>query len=65
MTQEEYVEMIQQLKDGEINEITIEQPDFMTFRKAWLSFEDRASIVGEAELNGEIIYKYEPNHTEE
>lgn len=47
MTQEEYTEMLQQLKDGTIEQITVEQPDFMEFRKAWLTFNNRMAFVGE------------------
>lgn len=60
MTQEEYTEMLQQLKDRTIEQITVEQPDFMEFRKAWLTFNNRMSFVGEAGLNGTITYKYVP-----
>lgn len=60
MTQEEYTEMLQQLKDGTIEQITVEQPDFMEFRKAWLTFNNRMAFVGEAGLNGTITYKYVP-----
>ncbi|MDN6639906.1 MAG: hypothetical protein L0L10_03905 [Tetragenococcus sp.] len=60
MTQEEYTEMLQQLKSGTITEITVEQENFMVFRKAWLSFSDRASFIGEAGLNGTVTYKYVP-----
>lgn len=64
MTQEEFAEKLQELKDGNINELIVEQADFMEFRKAWSSFSDRTSFVGEAGLNGTISYKYLPTEQE-
>ncbi|GFK22411.1 hypothetical protein [Tetragenococcus halophilus] len=64
MTQETFVELLQQLKEGKIDKLTVEQPDFLEFRKAWLSFCDRTSFVGEAGLQGTISYRYEPSEKE-
>ncbi len=30
----------------------------MTFREAWMQTENRVEIVGEAGLNGQIIYRF-------
>jgi hypothetical protein len=47
------------LQNGEIEEIIIERDDFFVFREVWINREDRTSFVGEAGLNGKIIYRYE------
>ncbi|GAA3024026.1 hypothetical protein [Tetragenococcus solitarius] len=64
MTQEEFAKKLQELKDGNIAEVIVEQADFMEFRKAWLSFSDRSSFVGKAGLSGTIHYKYFPAEQE-
>ena len=53
MAENPFVEKIASLKAGEISELIVEQND------AWISLPDRAEIVGEAGLNGRIIYRYQ------
>ena len=52
MAENPFVEKIASLKAGEISELIVEQNEFFQFR-------DRAEIVGEAGLNGRIIYRYQ------
>lgn len=54
----QYVERLEQLKRGEIKEIVVEREAFFEFRDAWLVRPDRASFIGEAGLNGKIIYRF-------
>ena len=54
-----YVDLLDKLQNGEIEEIVIERDDFFVFREVWINREDRTSFVGEAGLNGKIIYRYE------
>ncbi|MEI5993162.1 hypothetical protein [Candidatus Enterococcus mansonii] len=58
MFENPFEEQIQALKEGEIAEIVVEPKDFPSFREAWKNLPDRMSIVGEAGLNGRIIYRY-------
>lgn len=53
-----YIEAINLLKTGELEEIIVKREDFMTFREAWMQTENRVEIVGEAGLNGQIIYRF-------
>ncbi|MBL1229027.1 hypothetical protein IW492_07240 [Enterococcus sp. BWB1-3] len=57
MFENPFEEKIQQLKVGEIVEIVVEKNDFDLFREAWKILPDRTRIVGEAGLNGRIIYR--------
>ena len=59
MAENPFVEKIASLKAGEISELIVEQNEFFQFRDAWISLPDRAEIVGEAGLNGRIIYRYQ------
>ncbi len=53
---------INQLRSGEIKELLVTQPQFLAFRDVWLQCEDRVKFVGEAGLNGNIIYRYQPEN---
>lgn len=58
MSENPFEDSIRQLKEGTISEIVIEQKDFSIFREAWKNDEEREKIVGEAGLNGKIIYRF-------
>lgn len=55
-----YEEQIEQLIKGEIKEISVPHDNFMAFREAWIKRDDRKYVVGEADLNGDVIYRYDP-----
>lgn len=61
MNENPFEQQIKELKAGEISELIIEPKDFMLFREVWKELPERASIVGEAGLNGRIIYHYKPD----
>lgn len=61
MFENPYEEKLRELRDGTLDELLVEQADFLTFREAWLKCEDRTAFVGEAGLNGKIIYRYQKN----
>lgn len=48
---------IEQLLKEEISEIIIEKVDFMDFREALLKHSEKKKIVGQAGLNGRVIYR--------
>lgn len=53
-----YEEQLKQLIAGDFSEIIVEQADFLVFREAWLAHPQRKEIVGEAGLNGRIVYRF-------
>lgn len=61
MSENPFDKQIKELKEGEITELIVEPKDFMLFREAWKEIPDRTKIVGEAGLNGKIIYHYNQN----
>ncbi|KAF1303865.1 MULTISPECIES: hypothetical protein [Enterococcus] len=61
MVENPYEGQLQQLRSGDLSEIIVEQAEFLIFREAWLKCEDRTAFVGEAGLNGRIIYRYQKN----
>jgi len=58
MTREELQNELNQLIQGEIDTLTIEKNDFMTFREIWINHEKKEHIIGEALHNGKINYRY-------
>lgn len=58
MYENPFEEQINALKEGTISELVIEPQNFTAFREVWKKLPDRMSFVGEAGLNGRIIYRY-------
>lgn len=56
-TKEGFTNLLQQLQDGTIEEIEVQQDEFFSFREAWIVLPNRNDIVGEASLNGQITYR--------
>ncbi|WP_127848261.1 hypothetical protein [Lacticaseibacillus hulanensis] len=54
----DYVELMDKLRAGEIEEIEIDSTNFMAFRDAWTNYPERKEIVGTAKRGGKIIYHY-------
>ncbi len=53
-----YSEKLEKLQKNEITELIVERVDFLLFREAWLEHPEKMNFVGEAGLNGRIIYRY-------
>ena len=58
MSEESFEKKIENLRNGSIDEVIVETTDFLAFRDVWKELSDRVNIVGEAGLNGRIIYRY-------
>lgn len=56
-TKEEFTVLLKQLLDGTIQELVVEQAEYSNFREAWLNLHNRNEIIGEAGLNGRIVYR--------
>lgn len=54
----DYNEVLDQLKAGEIDSITVEKDDFLDFRSVLIEREDFRHFRGEAYHHGKTIYKY-------
>lgn len=56
---------LNELREGKREELTVSREEFMLFREIWLTQTDRQLIIGEAGLNGKIIYRLQkPEKTE-
>ncbi|MGF7437273.1 hypothetical protein [Lentilactobacillus senioris] len=57
--QKDYAELLRQLASGELATLQITADEFMEFQSAYMNFESRKKIVGEAQANGIIVYHFE------
>lgn len=55
----DYAELLRQLASGELTTLQITADEFMEFQSAYMNFESRKRIVGEAQANGVIVYHFE------
>ncbi|WP_125766844.1 hypothetical protein [Lapidilactobacillus wuchangensis] len=53
-----YHQLIDDLINGKINELSVPPADFMAFRDIWQDLPQRTEIVGNAQRNGTIIYHF-------
>lgn len=61
MSENTFVEKIVALRAGEIDEIVVSREDFISFRDVWKNLPDKKYFIGEAGLEGKIIYRYQIN----
>lgn len=59
MIENKYTELLNQLAADEIETLEVPNSEFFLFREAWMEREDRTKIVGEAQLHGNVVYRYE------
>lgn len=52
-----YKSKLQDLIDGKINQIEINEDDFFDFQQAWSAFPQRKQVVGKAFKNGKVVYR--------
>lgn len=57
--QKDYAELLNQLVSGELQTLQISSEEFMEFQTAYMNFESRKKIVGEAQANGIVVYHFE------
>ena len=54
----DYNELLEQLKAGELESITIEKEEFLSFREVLIARDDFKHFRGEAFHHGKTIYRY-------
>lgn len=55
----DFTELMNQLKDKKIEQFEVTPEDFPAFQKAFMAFETRKRVVGQAEKGGKLIYHYD------
>ncbi|KRL52592.1 hypothetical protein [Furfurilactobacillus rossiae] len=56
---DDYAAELEQLKNGEIEELKVTPEHFMKFQTALMNVPYRQRIVGQADRGGEITYHYQ------
>ena len=55
----DFTDLMNQLKDKKIESFEVTPEDFPDFQKAFMSFDTRKRVVGQANKNGQLIYHYD------
>ncbi|WP_429971339.1 hypothetical protein ACQW5G_01590 [Fructilactobacillus sp. Tb1] len=55
----DYTELLNQLRDGKISELTITPDEFFIFQQAFMDYETRKRIIGTAGDKGIVVYHYD------
>ncbi|NEU29267.1 hypothetical protein GN156_00515 [bacterium LRH843] len=63
MTKEEIEEIVEQLRNGEMNSVTIKKEYFLAFREVIARQNDKIDFRGTAKHHGDTVYTYEPDWT--
>lgn len=58
-TKSDYTALLNQLRDGEIKELTIKPDEFFNFQQAFMDYETRKRIIGNAGDHGIVVYHYD------
>ncbi|AQW22352.1 hypothetical protein PL11_006985 [Lentilactobacillus curieae] len=64
MDKTDFTDQLQKLKDGELNELTVQPNDFMVFQEAFMDFDARKRVVGAAQKGGTVVYTFEKDQKE-
>ncbi|PWF99894.1 hypothetical protein [Levilactobacillus bambusae] len=55
----DFTALMDQLRDGQLESFEIEEEEFPEFQKAYMAYETRKRVIGQAERGGKVIYHYE------
>lgn len=57
LTKEEIQQKIFALSNGEVEEINIQKEEFMIFLEVWNQHPKKNTVIGEAGLGGNVVYR--------
>lgn len=63
MNEQEVMNALDQLANGELEEYRVSKSDFLNFRIILMKREDKKAFRGIAQRGGDVLYKYEPGWT--
>jgi hypothetical protein len=55
----DYLQLLNDLKVGAIDELTITVDEFQTFQPIFMEFPERKQVIGRADRGGTIVYRFE------
>ena len=55
----DFTDLMNQLKEGKIDQFEVEPAEFQAFQQAYMAFDTRKRVIGQAHKNGKLIYRYD------
>lgn len=55
----DFTALMNQLKDQKIEQFEVTPEEFPAFQKAFMAFDTRKRVIGQAEKGGTLIYRYD------
>ncbi|GEL15420.1 hypothetical protein [Pediococcus cellicola] len=57
----DFSSLLEQLRQGSIKELKVEADEFNEFQPIYMKYDQRKRVIGEAQRNGTVIYRFENN----
>ncbi|USS92926.1 hypothetical protein M8332_04770 [Fructilactobacillus ixorae] len=57
-TKEAFTAQLEQLQNGDLQELTVQPDQFFIFQQAFMDYPTRKRVVGTAQENGVVVYHY-------
>ncbi|EKK20093.1 hypothetical protein B808_1015 [Fructilactobacillus florum 8D] len=58
LTKADFTKRLDELRTGELDSLTVTPDQFFYFQQAFMDYETRKRIVGEAATDGVVVYHY-------
>lgn len=55
----DFTDLMNQLKERKIDQFEVEPAEFQAFQRAYMAFDTRKRVIGQAHKNGKLIYRYD------
>ena len=55
----DFTALMNQLKNKELDEFEVGPDDFQAFQQAYMAFDTRKRVIGQAHKNGKLVYHYD------
>ncbi|KAF0507061.1 hypothetical protein ITQ84_08190 [Pediococcus pentosaceus] len=55
----DYLQLLNDLKDGSIKELKITAEEFQDFQSRFMEFPERKQVIGKADRGGVVVYHFE------
>ncbi|CAJ1227011.1 hypothetical protein [Levilactobacillus zymae] len=55
----DFTDLMNQLKDQKIDQFEVGPDEFQAFQKAYMAFDTRKRVIGQAHKDGKLIYRYD------
>ncbi|WP_412988347.1 hypothetical protein ACLJJ6_06235 [Pediococcus siamensis] len=60
----DFSNLLEQLRQGSLKELKVEADEFADFQPIYMKYDQRKRVIGEAQRNGTVIYRFESNEND-